>query len=32
MKELFKRIPVKLPNKPSPREKCKSLLDAIGGG
>ena len=29
---LFQKIPVKLPNKPSPREKRKSLLHAIGGG
>ena len=32
MAELFKIIPVKLPNKPSPKEKRKSLLNAIGGG
>ena len=25
-------IPVNLPNKPSPKEKLRSLLHAIGGG
>ena len=32
MEELLKKIPVKLPNKPSPKEKRKLLLHAIGGG
>ena len=32
MKELFNQILVELPNKPSPKEKCKSLLHAIVGG
>ena len=32
MEELFKKKPVKLPNKPSTKEKRKSLLHAIGGG
>ena len=32
MEELFHKIPGKLPNKPSPKEKRKSLLHAIGGG
>ena len=32
MEELFHKIPVKLPNKPSPKEKRKSLLHSIGGG
>ena len=32
MEELLKKIPVKLPNKPSPNEKRKSLLHDIGGG
>ena len=32
MKKLFQKIPVELPNKPSPKEKYKSLLHAIGGG
>ena len=32
MEELFQKIPVELPNKPSPKEKLKSLLHAIGGG
>ena len=31
MEELFHKIPVKLLNKPSPEEKLKSLLHAIGG-
>ena len=31
MAELLKKIPVKLPNKPSQKEKRKSLLHAIGG-
>ena len=31
MEELFHKIPVKIPNKPSPKEKRKSLLLAIGG-
>ena len=26
------KIPVKLPNKPIPKEKRKALLHAIGGG
>ena len=30
MEELFHKIPVKLPNKPSPKEKLGSLLHAIG--
>ena len=30
--ELFQKIPVKIPNQPSPKEKRKSLLHAIGGG
>ena len=29
---MFQKIPVKLPNKPIPREKRRSLLHAIGGG
>ena len=29
---LFQKIPVKHPNKPSPKEKHKLLLHAIGGG
>ena len=29
---LFQKIPVELPNQPSPNEKRKSLLLAIGGG
>ena len=32
MKELFLKISVELPNKPSTKEKLKSLLHAIGGG
>ena len=32
MKELFQKIPVELPNQPSPKEKRKSLLHSIGGG
>ena len=32
MEELFHKIPVKLPNKHSPKEKLKSLLHDIGGG
>ena len=32
MKELFQKIPVELPNKPSPKEKRKLLSRAIGGG
>ena len=32
MKVLFQKIPVKLPNQSSPKEKRKSLLHAIGGG
>ena len=32
MKELFHKIQVELTKKPSPREKRKSLLHAIGGG
>ena len=32
MEWLFKKIPGKLPNKPSPKEKRKLLLHAIGGG
>ena len=32
MVELFKKIPVKIPNEPSPKEKRKSLSRAIGGG
>ena len=32
MVEIFKKIPVKIPNKPSPKEKRKSLLHAIGSG
>ena len=32
MKKLFQKIPVELPNKPSPKEKRKSLLHAMGGG
>ena len=32
MEELFHKIPVKITNKPSPKEKLKSLLNAIGGG
>ena len=30
MRNLFHKIPVKLPNKPSPKEKLKSLLHDIG--
>ena len=32
MEELFHKIPVKLPNKPSPKEKRESLVHAFGGG
>ena len=32
MEELFHKIPVKLPNKPSPKENRESLLHAIGWG
>ena len=32
MEELFHKIPVKIPNKPSPKEKRKSLLHAVRGG
>ena len=32
MEKLFHKIPVKLPNKPTPKEKRKSLLHAIGCG
>ena len=32
MEELFHKIPVKCANKPSPKEKRKPLLHAIGGG
>ena len=32
MKGLFQKISVELTNKPSPKEKSKSLLHAIGGG
>ena len=32
MKVLFQKIPVKIPNQSSPKEKRKSLLYAIGGG
>ena len=32
MKELFQKIPVELPNQPSPKEKFQSLLHDIGGG
>ena len=32
MEELFKSIPIKLPNNPIPKEKHKSLLHAIIGG
>ena len=32
MKELFQKIPVELPDQPSPKEKHKSLLHAVGGG
>ena len=32
MTALFYKIPVKLPNQPSQKEKRKSLLHAIGGG
>ena len=31
-KELFQKIPVELPNQPSPKEKQESLLYAIRGG
>ena len=31
MKEIFQKIPVKLCNKPSPKERRKLLLHAIGG-
>ena len=30
MKESFQKILVELPNQPSPKEKLKSLLHAIG--
>ena len=30
--ELFHKIPVKFPNKPSTKEKRKQLLHSIGGG
>ena len=29
---MFQKINVELPNQPSPKEKRKSLLNAIGGG
>ena len=32
MNILFQKTPVKLLNQPSPKEKRKSLLHAIGGG
>ena len=32
MEYFFQKIPVELPNQHSPKEKCKSLLHAIGGG
>ena len=32
MEELFHKIPVILPNKPSPKENRGSLLHAIGWG
>ena len=32
MEKLFHKTPVKLPNKPTPKEKRKSLLHAIGFG
>ena len=32
MEELLKKIPVKLTNKPSPKEKRKLLLHSIRGG
>ena len=32
MEELFKKIPVRLPNKPIQKEKLESLLHAIGDG
>ena len=32
MKKLMQKIPVELPKQPSPKEKRKSLLHAIGGG
>ena len=32
MEKLFQKIPVKIPNQPSPKKKLKSLLHAIGGG
>ena len=32
MEKLFHKIPVKLPNKTSPKEIRRSLLHAIGGG
>ena len=31
MKELFQNIQVEIPNKPSPKEKRTSLLNAIEG-
>ena len=31
MEELLEKIPVELPNKPSPKEKRKSLLHYTGG-
>ena len=32
LNKLFQKIPVELPKRPSPKEKIKSLLHAIGGG
>ena len=32
MNNLFQKIPVELNKQPSPKEKLKSLLHAIGGG
>ena len=32
MEELFQKVPVEVPNKPSRKENRKNLLHSIGGG